>query len=453
MPVRSSVDSAMRWPSPSVDQRVKRCCSSGSSSTDASAGAVAAAAAGTTGSTRSGSQRTSQPAMRCCSGQNSSTPPRLNRVWNSASCNRALSPKPASCDMASMVQVSGTSSSRARLAVATLKITWNSASRWPPRLLPSMPTKAVLTLLPTLEPIARARLWSSCSWPPASAARASISTAWVDCSTTVATMPTSTNSRVWARPVAPLEAKPVSPLIASKPARRPSMPRKMKATPSSTRPAALPRGPAKLPSTPNTTSGQAIGERLKSCPASASSQMPVVAPRLAPRRMEMPPASWIRPEPRKAMVSSETRVEDCSAVVPAMPNSRPRTGVPVLRASIRSRPPPASWRRPSSRHCMPNRNIASPAHSCSQPSSRQKLQPSAAASSTNSGRRNLSSFKAEIPGEAGQRPLSAGSPGVVSKHWSLSASRGAAVVRASGLSQSTGICRLRGEPRQCGLLA
>src|SRR5690606_16898547 len=29
--------------------------------------------------------------------------------------------------------------------------------------------------------------------------------------------------------------------------------------------------------------------------------------------------------------------------------------------------PPASWRKASSRHCMPNRNSASPAHSSSQP--------------------------------------------------------------------------------------
>ncbi|EXF43088.1 hypothetical protein BAY1663_04506 [Pseudomonas sp. BAY1663] len=65
--------------------------------------------------------------------------------------------------------------------------------------------------------------------------------------------------------------------------------------PSTMRPAALPLSPVKLASTPNTSNGKASGLRLTFCPANASSQMPVVEPRLAPNRMATPPASWIRP--------------------------------------------------------------------------------------------------------------------------------------------------------------
>src|SRR5690606_7365013 len=67
----------------------------------------------------------------------------------------------------------------------------------------------------------------------------------------------------------------------------------------------------------------------------------------------------------------------------------------------RSRPPPASWRRPSSRHCMPNRNSARPAHSCSQPALRQKLHASSAATSTPSTGRS----------SGGRRVMRIGSPG------------------------------------------
>ncbi|MNJ57357.1 hypothetical protein D3C77_529430 [compost metagenome] len=144
------------------------------------------------------------------------------------------------------------------------------------------------------------------------------------------------------------------------------MPRKMKAIPNTMRPAALPLSPRKLASTPNTSSGSASGDRLRLCPASASSQMPLVAPRLAPNRIGMPPASLISPVLMKAMVSSDTSVLDCSSMVPPTPNSSPLNGVAVVRASSCSSLPPASWRRPSSRHCMPNRNNARPAHSSSQ---------------------------------------------------------------------------------------
>ena len=50
----------------------------------------------------------------------------------------------------------------------------------------------------------------------------------------------------------------------------------------------------------------------------------------------------------------------------------------------------------------------------------------------------------------GSSPVSDAGSGQVEKRRSALASGGAAVVRASGLGQSTGICRVRGEPRQCG---
>ncbi|MCY1401784.1 hypothetical protein D9M71_169080 [compost metagenome] len=77
-----------------------------------------------------------------------------------------------------------------------------------------------------------------------------------------------------------------------------------------------------------------------------------------------------------AMVSRETSVLDCSNKVPQIPNISPLNEVAVLRASKCSSLPPASWRSPSSRHCMPNRNSASPAHSSSQPELNQKLRAS-----------------------------------------------------------------------------
>src|SRR5690606_38958239 len=85
-----------------------------------------------------------------------------------------------------------------------------------------------------------------------------------------------------------------------------------------------------------------------------------------------------------------------------MPNSRPRTGVSVLRASNCSRRPPASCRSPSSRHCMPNRKIARPAHSCSQPASRQNDQARTATTTASS---NTRSFEANAPLPLQRAPL------------------------------------------------
>ncbi|MNP27269.1 hypothetical protein D3C76_1201680 [compost metagenome] len=91
---------------------------------------------------------------------------------------------------------------KARVQVTTLNSTWASASRWPLRLPPREPTKAVVTLLPTLEPMAMARPWPSSSWPLASAARVNIRVAWLDCSTTVTRRPSRANNRLPASPSA-----------------------------------------------------------------------------------------------------------------------------------------------------------------------------------------------------------------------------------------------------------
>ncbi|SFX11854.1 hypothetical protein SAMN04244547_00455 [Azotobacter vinelandii] len=74
----------------------------------------------------------------------------------------------------------------------------------------------------------------------------------------------------------------------------------------------------------------------------------------------------------KAMVNNDTRVLDCSRKVPKRPNKKPFSGVAVLRPSSSSRRPPASCLSPSSRHCMPNKKSASPAHKRSQPGLSQK---------------------------------------------------------------------------------
>src|SRR5690606_7123835 len=195
-----------------------------------------------------GSQACSQRASRACQGQNTATPVTLNRVWNSASCSSALSPNPSSPLAATTSQVSGASSVSASPALTRLNSTCASASRWPLRLPPSAPTTPVLTLLPTLDPIASARAWPSSSWPAACAARISIKVAWLDCSTTVAPTPASTSSST---PDAPPDgstdgSKP--PPTASNPAFTWSMPRNTNAIPSTTRPAARPFGPATPPS-------------------------------------------------------------------------------------------------------------------------------------------------------------------------------------------------------------
>ncbi|MBB6065534.1 hypothetical protein HNR76_002100 [Pseudoxanthomonas broegbernensis] len=57
-----------------------------------------------------------------------------------------------------------------------------------------MPTRSVPTLLPTFEPLAMASPCSSCSCPPASAARVSIKVAWLDGRIMVTTSPPSANS-------------------------------------------------------------------------------------------------------------------------------------------------------------------------------------------------------------------------------------------------------------------
>ena len=114
----------------------------------------------------------------------------------------------------------------------------------------------------------------------------------------------------------------------------------------------------------------------------ASSQMPLVAPRLAPKSTEILPARLISPVLRKAIVSSETRVLDCSTKVAAVPNSKPLNGVAVLVDSQPSSLLPAKLFRPCSRFCIPNKNKAKPAHSTSQPELYQNDHAKAAKAST-----------------------------------------------------------------------
>src|SRR5690554_5624507 len=73
------------------------------------------------------------------------------------------------------------------------------------------------------------------------------------------------------------------------------------------------------------------------------------------------------------MVSNDISVVDCSTIVPPTPNKKPLKGVAVLRSNSCSKRPPASCFKPSSRHCIPNKNKAKPAHSCNQPELYQKL--------------------------------------------------------------------------------
>ena len=359
------------------------------------------------GSGRSHVRKRANPS---CQGQKNATPMPLNRLWNSASCSSALPPKPNTPASACTSHDSGASSNKASNAVVPLNSTCASARRCPLRLPPSMPTTAVLMLLPTLAPIASASAWSSCRCPEPRPASVRISVAWLDCSTTVAAMPMPANSSVGLIPPTATPSRSSAPPIAEKPPLSWSMPRKMKAMPSTTRPAALLRSPRKPASTPNTSNGSARGERLKFCPASASSQMPDVAPRLAPKMIAMPPANWINPVLTKAIVSSDTSVLDCSSAVPPMPNSRPRTGVPVLRASHCSSLLPASLRSPSSSICMPNRNIASPAHSSSQPALRQKLQASSSATASAGNRRRCPSNLRQRAGVCSSPPGSISMP-------------------------------------------
>ncbi|MNC15672.1 hypothetical protein D3C75_634960 [compost metagenome] len=151
--------------------------------------------------------------------------------------------------------------------------------------------------------------------------------------------------------------------------------------PSRIRPAPLLRGPLKPSRMPNTASGRAMSARLALCPASASSQMPLVVPRLAPKMMHSPAARPISPVPRKAMVSRDTSELDCTSAVARMPKPRLFQTPSVALARIRSSLPPASMRKPSSRHCMPNRNSARPPASWVQPVLNQNDTSSAATSS------------------------------------------------------------------------
>ena len=102
--------------------------------------------------------------------------------------------------------------------------------------------------------------------------------------------------------------------------------------PTNTRPNAANRPFKKPAKMPNTSIGTAAGLRLTLWPASASSQMPPVAPRLVPKITAMPPASPIKPVLKKAMVKSDTKVLDCKTNVAPMPNISPRAGVAVLLA-------------------------------------------------------------------------------------------------------------------------
>ena len=111
-----------------------------------------------------------------------------------ASWISGLSPRPTAAAVCCTPQVMGASSRKAITAVVQLNTTCATAKRWPGRALPIMPMTAVDTAEPTLEPIAIARAWGSSSCWLARAARVSIRVAWLDCSTTVISVPTPTNS-------------------------------------------------------------------------------------------------------------------------------------------------------------------------------------------------------------------------------------------------------------------
>ena len=219
--------------------------------------------------------------------------------------------------------------------------------------------------------MARAKAWSTSICPEDSAVSTSIRLAWLDCTTAVTSAPMPTNSRMPRIP-GTLNCAGSNISVASlKPPLIRSMPKNRKQMPSSTRPTPLLRGPLKPSRMPNTASGRARSPRLALCPASASSQMPLVVPRLAPNTMHRPAPRPISPVPRKAMVSSDTRVLDCTVTVASTPKLRLFQARSVALARKRSSSPPASRRRPSSRHCMPNRNSARPPASRVQPALNQ----------------------------------------------------------------------------------
>lgn len=88
--------------------------------------------------------------------------------------------------------------------------------------------------------------------------------------------------------------------------------------------------------------------RLRLCPAKASSQIPLVAPRFVPKIIDKLPARPIMPLLKKAMVSNDTRVLDCKIKVALMPKTKPLIGLWVDFAMSRSRVPPVACCKPSS---------------------------------------------------------------------------------------------------------
>src|SRR5690554_3408492 len=84
------------------------------------------------------------------------------------------------------------------------------------------------------------------------------------------------------------------------------------------------------------------------------------------------------------MVNKDIRVVDCRIMVPPTPNISPFSGVAVLRSNNCSSRLPASSFKPSSKHCIPNRNKAKPAHSCNHPALYQKLADNIASANTGS---------------------------------------------------------------------
>ena len=131
--------------------------------------------------------------------------------------------------------------------------------------------------------------------------------------------------------------KSTAPPMSVKPSLMASMPTKIKPMPINARPNALPVSPKKLANTPKNSKGRATTLKLMFCPAKASSQMPLVAPKLVPNNTAMPAPKPIKPALKNAIVSSDTKVLDCNTNVAPMPNSKPLNGVSVDLFSKRSK--------------------------------------------------------------------------------------------------------------------
>ena len=250
-------------------------------------------------------------------------------------------------------------SSSATVPVSRLKITWAAAVRRALGVAP-MPARAVVTALPMLAPITTAAAPCGPMSPLWAAARVMVMAALDDCISTVISrpMPSWASTESASVPCGRLiwSPRPTKACCSS------PMPMNSRPKPASAVPSAPRRwcSPARRITAPSPTSGSASASTLNFRPTSATIQLVMVVPTLAPNTTHTAGASPNRPALTKPMAATPTAVDDCTMAVTSAPDPSACQRVRVALVKMLCRAGPAASLRPSVIMAMPSRNRPRP---------------------------------------------------------------------------------------------